>query len=417
MQMFHGLKWAAVVLLATTIDLPMQLPCSASDGNSQETANTASNEMASENSSTTTTTTTTTGVGKYNVPVSDTTTRETSSDPSVPEQIIKKHTVYTRLSPADASQTIIETKTSDSIKYGRQNFGERLKDFRAQMDKAIANSWISAQQAADLNSAFDKLVTEGESIKSHGYSKTESDEFDSHLNAFNIQLSDAMSKTSSKSKPQNEESAVAAVTAIDIALNPGATMAKHAEEANAELRKNYAKGFALDASHHPHITLVQRFVKTADLEKVYDATNKILVKEKPATLKLKALKFNYFKDKGKDTGLECIVVEPTPALLKLQQELLDAIAPYTAASGTAAAFETTKDDQEINESTIHFVTHFLQTSTGKKYSPHVSTGVGTVDFLDKVVAKPFHEFSFSPAGVSIYHLGNYGTARKELKSF
>lgn len=412
MQMFHGLRWAAVALLATTIGLPMQLPCSASDGNSQETAKTSSSETMSE--STSTTTTTTTGVGKYNVPVSDTTIRETSTDPSVPETIIKKHTVYTRLSPADASQTIVETKTSDSIKYGRQNFGERLKDFRAQLDKAIANSWVSAQQAADLNSAFEKLVTEEESIKSHGYSKTASDEFDSHLNAFNIQLSDAMSKASNKSKTQNEEPAV---IAIDIALNPGATMTKRAEEANAELRKNYAKGFALDASHHPHITLVQRFVKTADLEKVYDATNKILVKEKPAGLKLKALKFNYFKDKGKDTGLECIVVESTPELLKLQQELLDAIAPYTAATGTAAAFETTKDDPEINESTIHFVTHFLQTSTGKKYSPHVSTGVGSVEFLDKVVAKPFHEFSFSPAGVSIYHLGNYGTARKELKSF
>jgi hypothetical protein len=208
-----------------------------------------------------------------------------------------------------------------------------------------------------------------------------------------------------------------AVTAIDIALNPGATMIRRAKTANAELLKNYPEGFKLDASHHPHITIVQRFVKTADLKKVYDATNRVLVEEKPAQWKLKATKFNYFKDKNKETGLECIVVEPTPELIRLQQKLLDAIAPFTVATGTAAAFETTPDHREINESTIHFVTDFLQTSTGNKYSPHISTGVGKVDFLDKVLAKPFNAVLFSPASVAVYKLGNHGTARKELKSF
>src|SRR3989442_1499604 len=58
------------------------------------------------------------------------------------------------------------------------------------------------------------------------------------------------------------------VTAIDIALEPDATMIQHAEAANARLREVYPKGYALDASHRPHITMLQRFVNTADLDKV-----------------------------------------------------------------------------------------------------------------------------------------------------
>jgi hypothetical protein len=48
------------------------------------------------------------------------------------------------------------------------------------------------------------------------------------------------------------------VTAIDILLEPDATMIKHAEAANERLHKSYPKGFALDETHRPHITCLQR---------------------------------------------------------------------------------------------------------------------------------------------------------------
>jgi hypothetical protein len=57
------------------------------------------------------------------------------------------------------------------------------------------------------------------------------------------------------------------VTAIDIALEPDATMKQHALADNARLLKNFPKGFALDATHHPHVTVLQQFVRTADLER------------------------------------------------------------------------------------------------------------------------------------------------------
>src|SRR5262245_63867402 len=74
-----------------------------------------------------------------------------------------------------------------------------------------------------------------------------------------------------------------AVTAIDILLEPDATMVKHAQAANERLLKEFPKGFALGKTHQPHISCLQRYVKTADLGKVYAAVGKVLAEEKPTT--------------------------------------------------------------------------------------------------------------------------------------
>jgi hypothetical protein len=54
------------------------------------------------------------------------------------------------------------------------------------------------------------------------------------------------------------------LTAIDIALEPDATMLQHARDANARLLNSFPKGFALDETHHPHVTMLQQFVRTDD---------------------------------------------------------------------------------------------------------------------------------------------------------
>jgi hypothetical protein len=204
------------------------------------------------------------------------------------------------------------------------------------------------------------------------------------------------------------------ITAIDIALMPDAAMRDRAQAANAELRKNYPQGFALDASHNPHITLLQRYVKTADLDKVFDAADKVVKKEKPTNWKLTA--FKYYYGKVDKTGLAGIVVKPNADLLRIQNELIKAVAPYSVPSGSADAFVTTSEEPTINKFTVDWVSTYIEKATGAKFSPHVTTGVGTIEFLDKLLAQPFAPFTFSPASVSVYKLGDNGTARKELKS-
>src|SRR5215475_4500241 len=203
------------------------------------------------------------------------------------------------------------------------------------------------------------------------------------------------------------------VTAIDILLEPDATMIQHAEAANVRLLKDFPKGFALDTTHHPHISCLQRYVKTADLDKVYEAVGKVLAEEKPLTWKLKAYKYYYIP--WKDLGLAGIVIEPTDDLLRYQQKLIDAVAPFTVETGTAAAFVTTQEDPEINQPTIDYVATFVPDASGTKFNPHVTIGIATQDYLKQMLDEKFEAFTFSPVGVSVYHLGNFGTARKKLK--
>ncbi len=204
------------------------------------------------------------------------------------------------------------------------------------------------------------------------------------------------------------------VTAIDIALEPDATMLQHAQADNARLLKSFPKGFALDATHNPHVTMLQQFVRTADLEKVYAALDKVFATEKPTSWKLKALKYYYIP--LPPVGLAGIVVEPTEDLLRLQQKIIDAVTPYTEKTGTPAAFMSTEDGKDIQGSLLNYVADFVTIAAGKKFNPHVTIGVGTETYLNDMLAAPFDAFTFSPAGASVYQLGSFGTARKELKA-
>ena len=205
------------------------------------------------------------------------------------------------------------------------------------------------------------------------------------------------------------------VTAIDILLEPDATMLQHAEAVNANHLKIFPQGFALDATHRPHVTMIQRFVRTADLDKVYAAIGKVFASTNVAGMKLEAYKYYYIPTK--DLGLSGIVAKPTPELLKLQDDLIAAVAPFTVASGNSGAFVTTPDDRVIDPYLIEYVSTFVPKSSGERFNPHVSTGLAPKTYLDKLLAEPFEPFNFSPAGAAVYQLGQFGTAAKKLKEF
>jgi hypothetical protein len=205
------------------------------------------------------------------------------------------------------------------------------------------------------------------------------------------------------------------VTAIDILLEPDQTMIEHAVAANQRLLKFFPKGFALDKSHAPHITTLQRYVKTADLDKVYEAVGNVLAEEKPTSWKLRAYEYHYVV--WNDIGLAAIVIEPTADLIRYQQKLIDAVAPFTAKTGTAAAFVTTKEDPDINQPTIDYVAHYVPDASGGQFNPHVTIGIASEDYLNKMLDEKFEAFTFSPVGVSVYQLGNFGTAREKLESW
>src|SRR5271154_5057174 len=207
------------------------------------------------------------------------------------------------------------------------------------------------------------------------------------------------------------------VTAVDIVLEPDATMIQQAQAANAGLLKNFPKGYSLGDEHAPHMSVIGGYFHTANLDDVFAGASKVLASEKVMSWKLKAFKYYYIP--LKEIGLGGILVEPTADLIRLQDELFAAIGKFMApgSSGTAAAFMTTPQSPDINQATLDAVATYFAAHRGEHYSPHVTIGVGTIDYLNALLAAPFPTFSFSAAAASSYQFGNFGTAAKLLHSF
>ena len=205
------------------------------------------------------------------------------------------------------------------------------------------------------------------------------------------------------------------VTAIDILLEPDATMLQKCSANNARLLGVFPKGFSLDAMHTPHITLIQRFVRTADLDKVYAAAAQVLAAANVKAMKLEA--FKYYYAPGGAVGVAGICAKPTSEIVKLQADLITAEAPFTVETGPIGAFTAPHDNSATDGMLIRYVATFVPKMSGENFNPHVSTGVAPVAYLDAMLAEPFENFTFSPAGAAVYQLGPFGSAAKKLKEW
>lgn len=196
--------------------------------------------------------------------------------------------------------------------------------------------------------------------------------------------------------------------AIDILLQPDQTMVTDANKVNAILRGNLPTGYSLDATHAPHVTLLQRFIRQKDLPAVTAAISKVYAAHPPTALQLKAQAIDYVMWSG--VAVTVYVVERTPQLMSLHEAIIKAVEPFSVSGGTGAAFVGTN----INAETIGWVEDFIPKSSGANYIPHVTLGIAKQDFANELKAKPFTQFTFSPIGAAVYHLGDFGTAAKKL---
>jgi hypothetical protein len=206
------------------------------------------------------------------------------------------------------------------------------------------------------------------------------------------------------------------LVAIDIAVEPDETMVERSLADNAKLLKNFPQGYALDETHHAHVSILQRFVRETDLEKVYAAIAGAVASENPSAWTLAAYKYYYIP--AGPIGLAGIVVEVTDDLLRFQQSLIDAVTPFSIATATADVFFRLPSEPPLHEAPtmIEYVGRFVPEHSGKNFMPHVTIGVGLKSYLDEMLAAPFEAFTFAAAGASVYQLGDFGTARKNLKT-
>jgi 2'-5' RNA ligase/phosphoglycolate phosphatase-like HAD superfamily hydrolase len=200
--------------------------------------------------------------------------------------------------------------------------------------------------------------------------------------------------------------------AINVLLDPDAATVEKAQATNARLREDYPDGFALDANHAPHITILQRFVRTADLDEVSNAVAAVLRAEQSMNWECHAI--GYYALADKDLRLVGIVIEPTEDLRRLQQRIIDAVAPFAVEQGTGEAFAPRPDGQAISQPTVDYVNNFVGPRTGMNYHPHLTVGIGTRDFVDALKAEPFEAFTVRAVSVSLYQVGDYGVAQRKL---
>ena len=203
------------------------------------------------------------------------------------------------------------------------------------------------------------------------------------------------------------------ITAIDILLNPDKTMLDSAKVYNEMMQKNYSGpgSYSLDELHTPHITVLQCFVSSTNLEKVYTAVAKVVKSEQITKEKITTSGFYYFPYKG--LGLAGITATPSPKLLSFQAKIIEALKPFIVV-GTDTAFVQNADGTPIAAGSSDYVNGFIPDHSGTKYNPHVTIGLAHEDFLKELITKPYNKFTFKSASVSIYHLGDFGTARTKL---
>ncbi|MFI8392956.1 hypothetical protein [Streptomyces sp. NPDC085540] len=207
------------------------------------------------------------------------------------------------------------------------------------------------------------------------------------------------------------------LTAVDVLVDPDETTLRHAHAWNARMRESVPDGFALDASHRPHITTLQRYVRTADLDDVYEAVHRTLAATDTSALSYRAVAVKHADWGVPGQGLAVILLRPGPQVLDFQAALLAALAPFTGSGGTAAAF-VTDPGEAISDSTLDWVDGYVPAQIGPdRYTAHITVGFATLDDLEAIEAEPFDAFTVRPAGVAVYQLGNSGAARKLLRSW
>lgn len=200
------------------------------------------------------------------------------------------------------------------------------------------------------------------------------------------------------------------IIAIDILLTPSEEMHDQAIQLNSLMKQNNPETITLDENHIPHITLLQCFINEADLPKVNQALEGLFRNIKNE--KLRAESLFYYKEKEESFAM--IAVEKNKQLLKLHEKAIERVKPFIIYNGNADSFVPNPDGSDIGESTLTYVPEFIEKHSYENFDPHISLGVAQRVLLDSLAENVFKPILFEATSVSVYHLGDHGTAQKLL---
>lgn len=200
------------------------------------------------------------------------------------------------------------------------------------------------------------------------------------------------------------------IIAIDVLLIPSEEMYAQSLQLNSFINQNNPTTIKLDENHVPHITLLQCFIKESDLPKVkevLEGLHKIIAQDS-----LKAERLFYYEDKEESFAM--VRVEKSPSVLEIHTKTIELVKPYIVKNGSQVSFVQNHDGSPISESTVEYVPEFVEKYSYENFDPHISLGVAQKTLLDSLAKSVFKPIHFKAASVSVYQLGDHGTAQKLL---
>ncbi len=187
--------------------------------------------------------------------------------------------------------------------------------------------------------------------------------------------------------------------AVDVAILLSGDARTVVEHLNAGFDHAPDAGFRFDASHHPHVTLSQHFVRRGRLAEVRRLVGGVVGR------------FEAFEARvtGARAGRtsQVLAVEAPAALEQLHERLMDALRNEEVA-GDAAAFQT--DGEPARPADVAWVEGFRERSSYARYDPHVTVGIGP----RPLSAAPFR---FPVEEIALCRLGRFCTCRDRLASW
>ncbi|HKE88478.1 MAG TPA: 2'-5' RNA ligase family protein [Vicinamibacterales bacterium] len=185
--------------------------------------------------------------------------------------------------------------------------------------------------------------------------------------------------------------------ALDVAILPPRHVSDRAIELSSTLPREESQGLLLGPDYLPHITLLQLFVSTDDLNVCLDRFSEVV-----------ALSEMRLRVTGGATGSHTVwmEIELTPALVQLHTRLLDTALPFERSGADATAFY----DGDARDRDIGWVAGYRAISSGASFRPHITLGHAT----HPPVIEPFE---FEATTLAACHLGRFCSCRRVLRAW
>ena len=191
--------------------------------------------------------------------------------------------------------------------------------------------------------------------------------------------------------------------ALDIAILLPPETSTSVELLNTQLSAP-PEGFRFSARRLPHISLVQQFSPTAELNVIEQTIAGIVSKHPPIDLTLASI--------TNSETTSSLTVTPSPVLDTLHRRLMDQLAIFDVGLGDERAFintdATPTDAARLRD--ITWVSQFRTEAAYDAFAPHVTLGVGTIKTT-------IPKTTFTASVIALCILGRFCTCQKVLASW